>query len=720
MRELTVSELAGVFQAGRADPDLRPVFLLGAGASVPSMPTALVLKTELVRALWDRTGAAGRELPPELLRRLDAPHLTLEVLCSLIRYRAGHDGRGRPRFDPARLWKALVDTCAPNLTSLCIAEVAAAGLLGGVVTSNFDPLVPAALQALGVPYRFLTRKSAAEGLAGLRDGELPLIAFHGTVHEMDPADPAGSPHSPPTSALARGLATPLTRPLRALLTELLRAPRPVLAIGYSGNDHYDVNPLLRERSAEGGLGSWYWLSYGGDAEREFSRLVRAEFSTGIVRADAAALLQRYVRNHLGGGSPALAGGGPRGRGDDWRVALRRTLEEFDLSPDCCGEVVEDLRRNLPGAWVVLEHYYLYSSVYDEDVTLTFGGIDPARPDGPDRAAEVGHLGVLGTDWGALLRAQHVYRQEDRERTDLSNEERVQFDYPRTARILTPLLLALERRAEESGDLRPVDRAVLLVGVAYAEDYLGLIENKRLMGYEALLAEAGADDGHRASWEQARERARRAALERFDACRRRAEEAERILAGTGQRPSRELMDLVQPHVWAMIGRENRARALEPEESVPEFRTCIEYRWEAVRRDRQHGAEEYYLAHISQLGLRASEMMKSLLLCRGRWDPPRRSWSQLSRREREDFTFALENARAARDAFAELDTVHLRFPAYFEVDLLAAAARGRMEEAREAVEACEAMFARATPEIQSKQRSWVEDVRRRFERIAAGAP
>ncbi len=697
MKSLTGRDIHALFAPGQTNARRRPIFLLGAGASMPNLPTAKRMKIEIVRSLAERASAA--EGIADIESTLGAPHMTLEVLCSIIRYRSGINSKGRPRFDPARLWKSVDERSAVNSTACCLAALAKEELIGGIVTSNFDTFLPRALSCKGVNYQVITQRDLDREGFRIAAGQLPIVAFHGTVHRLNSMDLGEAPHSPPTSALARGLATPFRPNMRECLEEMLCTGRPVIVVGYSGNDHYDMNPLIERWLAKYTRLSWHWWSHNGE-EESFSKRVRRDFKGQFEHANTGTLLRHFFDRQNEQDKKSESSD------HDWPERIRHTMASFDMPASCCRDILKDIKHNLGAAWVVLEHYYLYSTVYDENVALTFGGV----PQG--NRTKVEHLRVFNTDWHALLQAQAVYREEDEALKD-DEADRAKCKYQKTVGLLNSMLKAIDECLENHPDLRHVDHAILLVGKAFAEDYLGLVNNKRRMAIDSLLTHSCCQD-----WIDERDRERRLAINHFGACVDYSEKARAALEKDGDSPDGGLDQLVQHRIWRMIGRENIARALTPPQSLKVFRECINERWQNINLPSISGAAEYQMAHLPQIWLRASEMMKDLLHISGEIDLPRAHRS-LSRAEKGDFEFALDSAKKAYKEYEVVGEINLRFPAYFETLLLSHAAKGEYSEARNIMAKCLQTLRKADASIRNKRKTWVNRIRQRLNRILANA-
>jgi hypothetical protein len=710
-----VDDLARLLDEGRRFSERCPILLLGAGASYNLLPVVDELKKQLVDWLLRRVHDGSEVRRSRILDRLKQPHLTLEVLCSLFRYRSGRGNDGRPRFDASRFWRRLCAGVGCNDFSRSLAILSREGLLGPILTSNFDEMLADAYRSASprVPFRYTTAASL-QWNQQIPQGVQEIIAFHGTICSPDITDPTPGEHSPPTSALARGLASPFPKVLHTALVNALTGGAPVIAVGYRGGDHFDMNPLLAALGDQGRRPCpWYWLSHDGMVAQGFSHFVQKRFSDRFFAANAHLVFPAYCREKLGREIPAPASRS----GPPWESRISNILHDFDMPEEACEALLADLEHNLPGPWVVLEHYYLFSNSFLEDDTLTFGGVD-------EKDGSVAHLDFFDSSYGELLLAQHGYWKEDSASRSLSAEARVAFGYPESRRAFGKVVERIERVLDGPGSVpRPEYRALLFVGLAYAADYLGLIENKTRMALDELCAKAeadGTDAGRLEELRRRRDQARELALRQFRTCTTLALNArallEKELGGTG---TKDLGDLVQHELWAMIGEENTARAMPPSEAWRSFQSAIRRRRALLESLGPLGEEEYRCSHLTQLFLRASEMVKALLLIETDTQPPRRGRKDLPVEEQE----ALDEAiRVARESFEDYagrvgPTADRRFPAYFEAEILYHASREDLARSRAKFREFQRAFDDAPEKIRTSTRRWMENAQVRFAAIEA---
>ena len=692
---------------------LAAAVLLGAGASVPYLPVADVLKREVLRFALEIVGAEERL--DELAIRANQPHVTLEVFCSMLYYRCG----GRFRTD--ELWTAL---CAGVPVSPLVRAVAAlrvAGVVGPILTTNFDQMVVDALTGYGQvadrDFRVVTEWQAE----AVQPIERDVCALHGTIYEV-----GSGTYAPPLTTLARGLARPLTPGMHRYLTAALGGQRPVLVLGYSGQDHYDVSPVLHELRRAARLRQWLWVCHE-DRPDERRRIGEILDTDQIVVADASAILSGLV---AGMASSPAAWEPPMTDPSipSWQERLRRALGRFRLPVEGVREFVRDVDENLPGAWVVQEHYRLFSAGFDERAALTFGGV--TAPETVADLSEVAHLSFLSppqeVPFGDLLTAQFTYRLED-EAHWAGGGAADELFYPRTTELLSNCLAKLQTAIEDADrrHLRPEDRALLLVGMAIAEDYLGLIDRKT-----ALLSPGSAAVS------------RQRAVARFRMCTQYAEaagELVRSLQGDHPETSASMTmteDLIQYHVWAEIGRSNVARTVDREEAIDLLHGVIQRVGDQIVRERQRrdslsGREDYLTAYYPQLWLRAAELVKVILKCDESSRSPC-SWDTLTQREQRLCAEALAVCTEAYDNYSRLTVYpNSRYPARFEATILVRTAQlaatdwpaEGMAAARAEIRAALAELtdlARRFPTVRKVRAGWVERVANRASQALAAWP
>ena len=187
--------------------DAKPTLVLGAGVSRPLLPIASALKEEIV---CNALRCAESEINPsahQLKAALRQPHLTLELLCSMLLYRCQQFGMS----GATEMLRAVCDLShEPHLTeqhaySAYLAFLAQSGRVGPILTTNFDTLLTSAIPSARV---ITDRQLAASAPVTPTDGD--ICALHGTFHTSVAAFGAAEEYTPPSSTTAHGLVRPLT------------------------------------------------------------------------------------------------------------------------------------------------------------------------------------------------------------------------------------------------------------------------------------------------------------------------------------------------------------------------------------------------------------------------------------------------------------------------------------------------------------------------------
>lgn len=719
--------------------DQRPVFLLGAGASMPLLPTVDKIKKALVDYLLENSTVTFSKRPPNdvrdlcvrdaLYEQIGKPHLTLELLCSLFAYRAGV-ADGHRRFNAARLWHEICHNAGYGVIAFCLAALAQRGKVGPLLTSNFDKMLFDAASHLAFGFQLVTDRSLRLGTNICRDRL--LVAFHGTTHGIDPDALEASEHSPPTSALARGLATPFSRELVNCLKSCIgEGDRPVICIGYSGNDHYDMNPLLNSLEAVV-REHFYWLCHSGNAA-DVSKFVQKRFSDRLFAGKAADLLAQHCATSIPEQTEVKDLSARLSKillDSSWRSKLFTVLHGFKIPPERCDTLISDLLRNLPGTFAVLEHYYLYSIAYLESETLVFAGVEQTQ-DG----FSADHLRFFDLPFDELLLGQYVYRNEDRERSRFATRrEQSLYNYPETTRRFSKALSSIRLKilknstsGEDSSsfEILPEYRAVWHVGVAIAYDYLGLVANKRLQALEAWSAELNDQPGNNNDFEKRIveneiKSARTLALTYFAACEEYALVAQRLIESSRDRLDQWLLEqLVQARTWIMIGKDNRARAASRKRSYQLFRSAIRYRERELKRTDD---PEYEAAHYPQLWLRASEWLKKLLDIRSDQEAFCKDLVLDEHEERllKDAVRVLNEADQRYQA--RVGGVNSRLPAVFDAQLLhvawtmrGKAASDRQDALTKVIDDMNARLGEASGQVREEITPWIRNIQVRRDNL-----
>lgn len=716
---------------------------------MPVLPTVDKIKTALIDYLLENSSIPGNKVPPNnpsnhplrdtLCKQVEKPHLTLELLCSLFAYRSGVANK-KPRFNAARLWQEICKDAECSVVAFCLAALAEKGEIGPILTSNFDCMLYDAMSGLGVESQIVTDRSLRSNSPAPKRDSMVVVAFHGTTYGIDPDNLDASEHSPPTSALARGLARPLSSELSNFINACLAEAndRPIICIGYSGNDHYDMNPLLSSLKAPT-TERLFWLSYRGNPE-DFSPFVRDTFADRLFAGSADQLLMAYCNARLPSRRTVVKELNERlsqgGHDQSWRSKLNAALASFAIPADRCDTLVSDIRCNLPGVFAVLEHYYLYSSAYLESQTLVFAGVRRT-----EHGLSADHLRFFDLPFDELLWGQVVYREEDRKQKNLpSLRERTFYGYPETCRILAHALESILRKIESSArlsdepttpELYPEYRAVWYVGVAIAYDYLGLVGLKRLMALEALLEALDAElksrgpgaiiEVERKTVQHEIESTRTLTLAHFGACEEFASSAQKLIGGDRDTMDQWLLEqLVQASTWVMIGKDNRPRAARRTDSYEMFRSAIEFRQRELGRIQE---PELKAAHYPQLWLRASEWLKKILDIRSDQGAFAKDLT-LAATEEGHLAEAMQVLEDAYRGYQQVSgKVQSRFPAVFDARLIHEAwtrrhapAHERTEALRPVLEEMDRCFSKASEDVQQDAERWVQNIHARAKKLA----
>ncbi len=261
--EIPSHQLAACFINGLKDPSKKPVLILGAGASVPSLPSAYNLKVEIasnaVKQAYEDGSSLSKEGRRDLNKALDCikticeeEHITLEVLVSLITFRSGN------KLDTDAMWNALCNDCVVNEFSHMIALLVKLGCISKILTSNFDHVLEEACANVGAEFQVITNVQLEDGesepsiISDTSRTCTEICPFHGTTYSdtmnnFHGNDSESEPkkYTGPFTATATGLAKPFRKQMSGYIKDSLTDPnRPIIVFGYSGNDHYDINPLL--------------------------------------------------------------------------------------------------------------------------------------------------------------------------------------------------------------------------------------------------------------------------------------------------------------------------------------------------------------------------------------------------------------------------------------------------------------------------------------------
>lgn len=258
----------------------------GAGISMlppSSLPNWYQFNEAVLDALADEVSSytranLGEWIFSELLkRRNETQHFAPDYMADIIAEEVG--------MDYFKIVQAL-DADETNAAHHALADLAKAGIVRAVVTTNFDRLIERAFDAAGVPCRvYATPKQFAELTNALSDDatrEVPIVKVHGTASDRESMVDtmsqrlAGRPHE-----LEAALAT-------------LYARFHILFIGFSGADlDYDPNYLgLRAAATAEGNKGFTFLVRTGDKLRASVSNLRDVWGSG------AAIVEGTLPEHL--------------------------------------------------------------------------------------------------------------------------------------------------------------------------------------------------------------------------------------------------------------------------------------------------------------------------------------------------------------------------------------------------------------------------------------
>ena len=203
----------GVIRGGEA------TLFVGAGVSAPppsSLPLAAGLVASLIAPVLEPLA-----LPAELARNVESVLVALrpEVITDVLLEHLGMDA-GRPLLRVLR--------GRPNAWHGFLAAALGAGCC--VITTNFDTLLEQACDALGARHQTVVGTAVDDDVAA----KSILFKIHGSIGD------SLSSIALTVRQVGQGLSARQTRLLRALVEN-----RPLLVLGYSGRDDFDILPALR-------------------------------------------------------------------------------------------------------------------------------------------------------------------------------------------------------------------------------------------------------------------------------------------------------------------------------------------------------------------------------------------------------------------------------------------------------------------------------------------
>lgn len=205
--------------------------LIGSGLSIPS-PTSLPSCREMIKSLVVLDWVSGPErfpLPEEIL---DGP-----AGSSLLSIRLEHALSvfvEWKKHDLALLLRQFADA-PPNIYQRAIAELCNRGIIGAILTTNFDQCIEKAFDEFSLEYRTVVR--AEDRLKGLKS-TVPIFKIHGSISKSEVGYEAIE-----LGATIQSIHRRLVSWKEELLREMLNHYT-IVVLGYGGGDSYDINPVL--------------------------------------------------------------------------------------------------------------------------------------------------------------------------------------------------------------------------------------------------------------------------------------------------------------------------------------------------------------------------------------------------------------------------------------------------------------------------------------------
>jgi hypothetical protein len=638
-------------------------------------------------------------------------HITLEVLVSLISFRSGD------KLDTDSMWESLCNDCPVNEFSHIVALLVKLGCIGKILTSNFDHMLEDACRNVGADFQVVTNVQLEENdLSFFQNSTLTQICpFHGTTF----VDPLGDEkYTAPFTATATGLAKPFSRKMAEYIEDALgNVERPIIVFGYSGSDHFELNPLLSSLHLDQteNREHWHWIIHSGN-KNYCSQAVKNIFgatdchalldSNAFCGAVTPVLMRQafeYVTQSLG--SDILSTLPMLQNSDKSRSTYEERLEgwfqtNFVWNTSEARNMVLDLKDNLPAAWIVSEHYRLIQMGFDEEYSFRFAGIfgidSTSRSvgkyphltlkfglkDGSEKEAEFGYI----------LEAARIYRLEMNDPDQL---------FPVTT-------YAMKRFIETATDIvnlsprKDTEMAALHLGLAIGYDYLGLIGGRHVT---KLLKEIKqlqhthhdvTDTTYTVKMTRLQEQLKSARLEAsmgFEKCIEYATKAKQEMAP-------ELNKLIPALTWIQVGLDNMGRFKIPgSDEALDWLTRAIYGRKAlidneVQQSIDHGETDLATSklvsidmHYPPLWRRGGELVQQVLETHGFNSAPSKLITDLNEKKQRLLEFGFEISEEAYKKYRQMTkTNNLNFPAVFDARVLMALAKNDIQLARKEVERC----------------------------------
>jgi hypothetical protein len=745
--ELSPRQLAKLFIDGAKDSSKRPVLILGAGASIPSLPSAYDLKVQIgsnaVRQSFGPQSSMTNKDEMELEKSLNVvremcaqEHITLEVLVSLISFRSGN------RLDTDAMWDALCTDCAVNEFSHMISLLVKLGCIERILTSNFDHVLEDACRNVGADYQVVSNvQLEAEELNFYnRDSSMVHICpFHGTTYTDERDEYTG-----PFTATAAGLAKPFSKRMAEYIEDSLsNQNRPIIVFGYSGSDHFDLNPVLSsfKLEEETKRSHWFWCIHSGNGNY-CSQAVRNIFgapsfdalkqSNALYGADTLSVMKLAYAEVIHELSQTNL---PKYEYVPMQSTYDQRLQtwfqgNFKWSRDEANNMILDLQNNLAAAWIVSEHYRLIQLGYDEEYCFRFAGIFDVNTS----SREVGHYPHLAVhiqsptgeisqvEFGNILEAARIYRLEMNDPDQL---------FPVTCGAMNKFIEQASKCINFS-PRKDSESAALNVGLAIAYDYLGLIAGRHVTKALKTIKKMERDEVDQTEIKKQKEilaSARERATNGFGKCITYATHAKDEMTTS-------LDKLIPALTWIQVGLDNMGRFKVPgsDEAIEWLMKAIKGRKQMIENDIQQSVDagETDLStskvvavdmHYPPLWRRGGELVQQILETQGFNSAPNKLIADLSEERRDLVEYGFRISEDAYEQFRALNKAYnLNFPAIFDVRVLVALANKNITTPKIEVENCRSML-ESIPQREfgdSKIKStatWIDNIEARIEDFIA---
>ena len=683
------------------------LLVLGAGASVPSAPVALKLKAGILDGCSKFLGGESVSCPTD-------DRLTLEVLCSLLRFRLG------PQLDLVGLLSSLLKNDVIPESACIQAELMKRRLATYVFTANFDDFLYRACKEADTPFRLVTRMQLEAGLLPESgDGLLPepgdIFAFHGTLYKPTVNNNMLA-YSLPTSVDARGLATPFSTRIEAYIKAVLAKVETLVFWGYSGSDHYDLSPifdkLLPTANTVHGV---YWLSFNGAME-DFSNPVaqrESEPSKRAVFVDCERDVVRPIDDYRSKCYPERENeprpATPSESPDSVNLTLgflKANLESSDAIREAIREFLVDVcQARIWLVWLIVEHFHLDSLGLTSAALRNFGAYGSGL--------------FFGLDVGSLSKAIEAYWMLNNMGAEGRKEKfaKLSFGQPSSDTPVYDITLftevnggltsVLEQAANPTFDagceLRKIDAALLDMCSVIAEDYRGLIllrEYEDGLDWDSSLSPRLKKARQRAKWH-------------FDRSMGFSREAGSRLSGGQEDGVSGLLDLVSPDVWSDIALFNKARA-----TVSDAKAIHDMEEVVARQDQLINRVGSYLraANLLQVCQRASVLVKRIYGVKGNADAPpscRHLQSRLQKLAEEALEIAQKRSTEYEDLTGRFEG---RLLAVCDAMVVDALARGEKDRAEEILSGFRSKEANRSEDA-GKVTGWIANMEKRIQAYMA---